>query len=60
MYRRLLRSRDPGPGLGVEHIDLWQLHRIDPKVPRDEQFDAVKALLADRLRCMDLLKLLTS
>jgi hypothetical protein len=31
--------------LGVERIDLWQLHRIDPKVPRDEQFDAVKLLL---------------
>jgi pyridoxine 4-dehydrogenase len=33
--------------LGVEQIDLWQLHRIDPKVPRDEQFDAVKELLND-------------
>jgi pyridoxine 4-dehydrogenase len=31
--------------LGVEQIDLWQLHRIDPKVPRDEQFGAVKSLL---------------
>jgi pyridoxine 4-dehydrogenase len=31
--------------LGVEQIDLWQLHRIDPEVPRDEQFDAVKGLL---------------
>ncbi len=31
--------------LGVERIDLWQLHRVDPKVPRDEQFDAVKSLL---------------
>jgi pyridoxine 4-dehydrogenase len=31
--------------LGVEQIGLWQLHRIDPKVPRDEQFDAVKHLL---------------
>jgi pyridoxine 4-dehydrogenase len=31
--------------LGVEQIDLWQLHRIDPKVPAKEQFDAVKALL---------------
>ena len=31
--------------LGVERIDLWQLHRIDSKVPRDEQFAAVKQLL---------------
>ncbi|MBV8743071.1 MAG: aldo/keto reductase [Sinobacteraceae bacterium] len=31
--------------LGVEQIGLWQLHRIDPNVPRDEQFDAVKSLL---------------
>ncbi|MFS8111413.1 aldo/keto reductase [Rhizobium jaguaris] len=31
--------------LGVEQIDLWQLHRIDPKVPAAEQFDAVKSLL---------------
>ena len=33
--------------LGVERIDLWQLHRIDPKVPRQEQFDAIKQLLDD-------------
>jgi pyridoxine 4-dehydrogenase len=33
--------------LGVERIDLWQLHRIDPRVPRAEQFDAVKTLLDD-------------
>ncbi len=31
--------------LGVERLDLWQLHRIDPRVPRDEQFGAVKHLL---------------
>jgi aryl-alcohol dehydrogenase-like predicted oxidoreductase len=31
--------------LGVERIDLWQLHRIDPRVPRDEQFGAMKFLL---------------
>ncbi|MCD7098733.1 aldo/keto reductase [Stenotrophomonas sp. MMGLT7] len=31
--------------LGVERIDLWQLHRIDSKVPRAEQFDAIKLLL---------------
>jgi aryl-alcohol dehydrogenase-like predicted oxidoreductase len=30
--------------LGVDRIDLWQLHRIDPKVPAKEQFDAVKSL----------------
>jgi pyridoxine 4-dehydrogenase len=29
--------------LGVDTIDLWQLHRIDPKVPREEQFEALKA-----------------
>ncbi len=27
--------------LGLEQIDLWQLHRIDSKVPRDEQFDCI-------------------
>jgi pyridoxine 4-dehydrogenase len=27
--------------LGIERIDLWQLHRIDSAVPRDEQFDAI-------------------
>ena len=27
--------------LGVERIDLWQLHRIDPKVSRDEQFGVI-------------------
>ncbi len=33
--------------LGVEQIDLWQLHRIDPHVPRDEQFGAMRQLLDD-------------
>ncbi len=33
--------------LGVEQIPLWQLHRIDPRVPRDEQFGAVRQLLDD-------------
>ncbi|HEX3917299.1 MAG TPA: aldo/keto reductase [Caulobacteraceae bacterium] len=33
--------------LGVEAIDLWQLHRIDPKVPRDEQFGAIAQLLQE-------------
>ncbi|AGS20321.1 aldo/keto reductase [Rhizobium etli] len=31
--------------LGVERIDLWQLHRIDAKVPAREQFDAIRSLL---------------
>ncbi|GGJ29219.1 aldo/keto reductase [Deinococcus roseus] len=30
--------------LKVERIDLWQLHRIDPKVPRDEQFGVIREL----------------
>ena len=33
--------------LGVERIGLWQLHRLDSKVGRDEQFGAVKQLLDD-------------
>jgi pyridoxine 4-dehydrogenase len=28
--------------LKLERIDLWQLHRIDPKVPAQEQFEAVR------------------
>src|SRR6185312_17438190 len=39
-----IQSRDR---LGLEQIGLWQLHAIDPKVPRDEQFAAVKSLLDD-------------
>jgi pyridoxine 4-dehydrogenase len=31
--------------LGVEQIGLWQLHRVDPKVPALQQFEAVKAML---------------
>jgi pyridoxine 4-dehydrogenase len=30
--------------LGVERIDLFQLHRIDPSVPADEQFGVLAAL----------------
>ena len=33
--------------LGVDRIGLWQLHRIDPKVPAGEQFGAVRKLLDD-------------
>ncbi len=35
--------------LRVDRIDLWQLHRIDPKVPAAEQFGAVKMLLDEGL-----------
>ena len=28
--------------LAVERIDLWQLHRIDPLVPADEQFGVIR------------------
>jgi pyridoxine 4-dehydrogenase len=37
-YRSLQKLRVP-------RIGLWQLHRIDPRVPRDEQFHAVRQLL---------------
>ena len=30
--------------LGVDTIDLWQLHRIDAKVPREEQFGVMREL----------------
>jgi aryl-alcohol dehydrogenase-like predicted oxidoreductase len=35
--------------LGVEQIGLWQLHRIDPKVPRDEQLDVVRDMRKEGL-----------
>jgi pyridoxine 4-dehydrogenase len=35
--------------LGVEKIDLWQLHRIDGSVPRESQFEAVRSLVDDKL-----------
>lgn len=35
--------------LGVEQIDLWQLHRIDDKVPADEQFGAIREFLDEGL-----------
>jgi pyridoxine 4-dehydrogenase len=41
--------------LGVGIIDLWQLHRIDPKVPAREQFDAIASLIKDKvIRCVGL------
>jgi aryl-alcohol dehydrogenase-like predicted oxidoreductase len=35
--------------LGVERIDLWQLHRIDDKVPRDEQFGVIAEMQREGL-----------
>jgi pyridoxine 4-dehydrogenase len=35
--------------LKVEQIGLWQLHRIDPKVPRDEQFGVIADMLTEGL-----------
>jgi aryl-alcohol dehydrogenase-like predicted oxidoreductase len=39
------QARKSRARLGVEKIGLWQLHSIDPKVPRDEQFGAVASLI---------------
>jgi aryl-alcohol dehydrogenase-like predicted oxidoreductase len=35
--------------LAVARIDLWHLHRIDPAVPRDEQFDAIAQMQKEGL-----------
>ncbi|NID14550.1 aldo/keto reductase [Luteibacter yeojuensis] len=35
--------------LGVDCIDLWQLHRIDAKVPRDEQFGVIRDMQQEGL-----------
>jgi len=35
--------------LKVDRIDLWQLHRIDPKVKRDEQFGAIADMIKEGL-----------
>lgn len=33
--------------LGVERLDLWQLHRIDPRRPRELQFEAIARMISD-------------
>jgi pyridoxine 4-dehydrogenase len=33
--------------LGVDRIDLWQLHRIDPRTPRKAQFEAIAKMIQD-------------
>jgi pyridoxine 4-dehydrogenase len=44
LREQAIKSRER---LGLDQIGLWQLHSIDPKVPRDEQFAAVKSLQDD-------------
>ena len=44
LRQQAIKSRER---LGLEQIGLWQLHSIDPRVPRDEQFAAVKSLQDD-------------
>lgn len=41
--------------LGLDQIELWQLHRIDPKVPRDEQFGVMADMQREgKIRCLGL------
>ncbi len=35
--------------LGLERIDLWQLHRVDPQVPEAEQFGAIAEMRREGL-----------
>lgn len=35
--------------LGVDRIDLWQLHRIDPRVPREDQFAVMRDMQQEGL-----------
>ena len=44
LRQQAIKSRER---LGLEQIELWQLHSIDPRVPRDGQFAAVKSLQDD-------------
>jgi pyridoxine 4-dehydrogenase len=43
--RLIKEARESCTKLGVDRIDLWQLHRIDPNVPREDQFGAIKSLI---------------
>ncbi|ACK49735.1 aldo/keto reductase [Methylocella silvestris BL2] len=35
--------------LKIDRIDLWQLHRVDPKVPREEQFGVIRDMQKEGL-----------
>lgn len=45
--RLIAAAKASAERLGLETIDLWQLHRVDPKVPIHEQFDAIARLRAE-------------
>jgi aryl-alcohol dehydrogenase-like predicted oxidoreductase len=39
--------------LGIDHIDLYYLHRVDPRVPVEESFGALGELVAaGKIRCL--------
>ncbi len=41
--------------LGTDHLDLWQLHRVDPVVPVEETWGAMaEAVIADKVRALSL------
>ena len=43
------------PGLGVDHIDLFYQHRVDPKVPIEDTVGAMAALVeAGKVRWLGL------
>jgi aryl-alcohol dehydrogenase-like predicted oxidoreductase len=44
LIQQALKSRRR---LGLEQIGLWQLHRIDHRTPREEQFQAIRKLIDD-------------
>jgi len=35
--------------LTIDRIDLWQLHRIDPRVPKDDQFGVIRDMQKEGL-----------
>jgi aryl-alcohol dehydrogenase-like predicted oxidoreductase len=41
------RAKSSLKKLRVEQIGLWQLHRIDPRVPTEDQFGAIQQLLSE-------------
>lgn len=41
------RAKSSLKKLRVEQIGLWQLHRIDPRVPMEDQFGAIQQLLSE-------------